>query len=74
MDVGYHVRSTIIKVQDPRRITPEQIEEMINDASATLLTELKRDIPQGFEIVSHSISQLFGNICVSYLVKFVKRG
>ena len=69
MDVSYHVRSSIIKVDDPRRLTAARAEELINDASSDLLTELKRDIPQGFEIVSHSISQLYQNICVSYLVK-----
>ncbi len=73
MDVGYHVRSTIVRVPDPRKATPEKIEEMINDATSSLLTELKRDIPQGFEIVSHSIGQVFGNINVSYLVKFVRQ-
>ena len=74
MDVGYHARTSIIKIDDPRRLSTERAEELINNTSSTLLLELKREIPQGFEIVSHSISQLFGNICVSYLVKFVKRG
>ncbi len=73
MDVGYHVRSTIVRVPDPRRVTPEKVEELINDATSTLLAELKRDIPQGFEIVSHSIGQVFSNINVSYLVKFVRQ-
>ena len=74
MDVGYHVRSSVIRIPDPRKITPGRIEEMINNESATLLRELKGDIPQGFEIVSHSVGQVFSNISVSYLVKFVKRG
>ena len=73
MDVSYHVRSSIIKVDDPRRLTAARAEELINDASSALLTELKRDIPQGFEIVSHSIGQVFSNINVSYLVKFVRQ-
>jgi len=73
MDVSYHVRSSIIKVEDPRKLTAERAEELINNTSSVLLTELKRDIPQGFEIVSHSISQLFGNISVSYLVKVLRQ-
>ena len=73
MDVSYHVRSSIVKVDDPRRLTAARAEELINDASSDLLTELKRDIPQGFEIVSHSIGQVFSNINVSYLVKFVRQ-
>ena len=73
MDVSYHVRSSIVKVDDPRRLTAARAEELINDASSALLTELKRDIPQGFEIVSHSIGQVFSNINVSYLVKFVRQ-
>ena len=74
MDVSYHIRSSIIKVEDPRKLTPEKAEELINNASNVLLSELKRELPQGFEIVSHSISQIFSNISVSYLVKAVRRG
>jgi hypothetical protein len=73
MDVSYHVRSSIIRVEDPRKLTAEKAEELINNASNVLLNELKRELPQGFEIVSHSIGQVFGNISVSYLVKALRR-
>lgn len=74
MDVSYHLRTSVIKIDDPRKLTAEKAEELINNASNTLLLELKSQLPQGFEIVSHSISQLYQNICVSYLVKAAKVG
>ena len=73
MDVSYHLRTSVIKIDDPRKLSGEKAEELINNASNTLLLELKAQLPQGFEIVSHSISQLYQNICVSYLVKAAKQ-
>ena len=74
MDISYHLRTSVIKIDDPRKLSGEKAEELINNASNTLLLELKGQLPQGFEIVSHSISQLYQNICVSYLVKAARTG
>ena len=39
MDVSYHVRSSIIKVDDPRRLTAARAEELIREER---LTEMGR--------------------------------
>jgi hypothetical protein len=72
-DVSYHLRTSIIKVDDPRKLTGEKAEELINNASNTLLLELKSQLPLGFEIVSHSIGQVFGNISVSFVVRAARQ-